>query len=62
LTHLIIQLLLAKGLEVSVTPPTADELGWMKEVNVDEVIDQVKDRVHIVLNQEHVVVKPKGGE
>lgn len=61
-THLIIQALLAKGLNVSVTQPTADELAWMSEANVDEIVDQLKDRLQIVINQEHVVVKPKGGE
>lgn len=52
--HLILQALTAKGLNVSVTDHTAHELQYMGVVNVDEIIEQLKDRLHIVVNQEHL--------
>lgn len=58
--HLILQALTAKGLNVSVTENTAHELQYMGVVNIDEIIEQLKDRLNIVINQEHLpMIKDK---
>lgn len=54
--HLILQALTARGLNVSVTEHTAHELQDMGVVDIDEVVEQLKDRLRIVVNQEHLPV------
>lgn len=53
LMHLVIEALRSKGFNITATPMSEQNLSCLAEVDMDRIIDELKGRLNIVVNEQH---------